>query len=579
MSEYQLPPIELLNKTEILTMDNDIEKYTAIIDKVLSDYRVKGKVVDSTCGPLSMQFEIQPDPGVRINKILNLKKEFGFYLGTQKVELLTNRLGKTTIGLKIPNPNKYDVSFRSVLAPNINQLKEKKIPFIIGKKDNGEDLYSDIVKLPHLLVGGYTGSGKSSFINEIISTIIMTKKPDEVKLAIIDQKSVDLTIYNGLPHLIYPVITDARRAIIALEKLNQEMIDRYSTLCSAGAKSIAKYNNYVDKYNSLNKDNQIEIMSYLVVVIDWIDDIMLQYKKEIQDTLYRLLERGDEVGIHFIVSAQRPSSEVLPEIIKDRLESKVSFAVRNEQESIIILGKKSATELSRAGELIYKELNKKEVMAKAAFITDDEIKKLIDWTVSQQKAQYSESFMNLENPSGDGGGSAASGGATPAGDDDDPLYNDIVEFVVTTGKASASLIQRKFKLGYNRAARIVDLLEERGIIGPPNGSKPREVLVNLTTEERNDSSILIEDAEEELEEDEEEKEELSDLEVLKRFTKDKIAEIKERKRLKKQKRKTKEEKKIVEPIVTEIYEKKYCGNCGKKIEHDTKYCINCGAKL
>ena len=545
MSEYQLPGIELLNKTEILTIDNN-DEYIKKIEKVLKDYKVQGEVVDTSVGPLSLEFEIKPKPGTRINKILDLKQEFAFYLGNNKIELLGPRDNKTTIGIKIPNPDKYDITFREVIESNIEALKELKIPYLLGRKDTGEIIFGDVTKTPHIIIGGYSGSGKTTLINTIISTILMTKTPKEVNLAIIDQKAIDLTMYNGIPHLIFPVVLDTKKSIVLLNRILQEMENRYSSFASSGNKTIEKYNEYVEKKN---KEENIKIgkMPYLLVIIDWLDEIMLQNKKEAEDILYRLLERGDEVGIHFIIATQRPDNSILTNVIKERLETKISFAVRSEVDSKIILGKKGAEKISSIGEMIYKPLNSKEIIVKGAIITDNEIKRLIDWIVKQEKVDF-DKILNQNNsiyPEHEN---------NLYEENDDPLYNDIVDYVVTTKKASASIIQRKFKLGYNRAARLIDLLEERGIIGPANGSSPREVLIG--SKENEEQEPMEETEKIEIEEHEERTKSFSDkvredINVLTRFAKD----------------------------MNKKRKAKRCPNCRKRITHDTNYCINCGYKL
>lgn len=342
----------------------------------------------------------------------------------------------------------------------------------------------EINKMPHMLIAGTTGSGKSVCVNGIICSILMRAKPSEVKLVMVDPKVVELSVYNGIPHLLRPVVTEPKQAAIALQKMVEEMERRYQVFSDSKTKNIEGYNEYVEKWNKEHKNEEYEKekLPYIVVIIDELADLMMVAAKEVEDSILRITQKARAAGIHLIVLTQRPSTEVITGLIKANIPSRIAFTVGSGIDSRTILDQTGAENLLGKGDMLFLPIGMNSpIRIQGSFISDDEIKRIIDHTISQQKAQYDDAMMNLE--------------ATPdksasqiedmkqKEEYDDPLYNEIVEFVISTQKASASLLQRRFKLGYNRAARIVDLLEERGIIGPPNGSKPREVLVQLDKSE------------------------------------------------------------------------------------------------
>ena len=348
----------------------------------------------------------------------------------------------------------------------------------------GKNISCQIDKTPHLLVAGATGSGKSVCINCIIASILMRAKPNEVKLVLVDPKKVELSMYNGIPHLLIPVVTDPRKANEALKKIVHEMELRYDKFSEKNVKNIKTYNEWVDKQNeSLPDDAQIPHMYYIVVIVDELADLMLVASKEVEDSIMRITQMARAAGIHLIVATQRPSTDVITGVVKANIPSRISFAVSSSIDSRTILDSTGAEKLLGKGDMLFLPMGENDpVRVQGAYVSDEDLQKIVDFTVEQQKAQYDERFMNL-NPELDSSRASLDDVKDAKEEYDDPLYNDIVEFVITTGKASASLLQRRFKLGYNRAARIIDLLEERGIIGPQNGSKPREVLVKLDGED------------------------------------------------------------------------------------------------
>ncbi len=342
----------------------------------------------------------------------------------------------------------------------------------LGKDIMGKVKWTEINTTPHLLVAGATGSGKSVCMNCIIASILMRTKPEEVKLVMVDPKKVELTMYNGVPHLLCPVVTDPKKASIALKNIVAEMERRYEMFETTRTKKIEQYNEYCETH----KDYQP--LPYIVVIIDELADLMLVAAKEVEDSIMRITQMARAAGIHLIVATQRPSTDVITGVVKANIPSRISFAVSSGIDSRTILDATGAEKLLGKGDMLFLPMGENTPLRiQGAFVSEEELQKIVDFVIDQQKAVYDES-LTIDRG---GSSSSSSSGDSYSSDEeyDDPLYNEIVEFAIQTGKISASLIQRKHHLGYNRAARIIDLLEERGIIGPANGSKPREVLVKL----------------------------------------------------------------------------------------------------
>ena len=479
---YVLPPIDLLDapkKKKNGVNQSLIEKNIEILEKVLKDFNIIGKVVEVHIGPTVTQYELELHSGTKVSRLLSIHREIALAIATKDVRIQAPIPGKNTVGIEIANKETSSVSFREVLEKVPKSLDGSKLLCPLGKNIMGNVIWCEINKTPHLLVAGSTGSGKSVCINGIICSILMRAKPDEVKLVMVDPKKVELSGYNGVPHLLRPVVTDPKEASVALAKIVAEMEHRYDTFSETGTKNIATYNDYVDKRNkTLPKDEQIKKMPFIVVIIDELADLMLVASKDVEASIMRITQMARAAGIHLIIATQRPSTDVITGVVKANIPSRISFAVSSSIDSRTILDMTGAEKLLGKGDMLFLPMGESEPeRIQGAFISDDEIKRIIDYTIEQQKAEYDQTFMDLK---GDSEKSASQKEDMRQEEEyDDPLYNEIVEFVIETQKASASLLQRRFKLGYNRAARIIDLLEERGIIGPPNGSKPREVLVKL----------------------------------------------------------------------------------------------------
>lgn len=479
---YVLPPITILDavkKKKNSVNQSQIEKNIEILEKVLKDFNIIGKVVEVHIGPTVTQYELELHSGTKVSKLLSIHREIALAIATKDVRIQAPIPGKNTVGIEIANRETSPVGFREILEKVPKSLDNAKLLCPLGKNIMGNVIWCEINKTPHLLVAGSTGSGKSVCINGIICSILMRAKPDEVKLVMVDPKKVELSGYNGVPHLMRPVVTDPKEASVALAKIVSEMERRYDTFSETKTKNIATYNDYVEKKNkTLPKDEQIKKMPFIVVIIDELADLMLVASKDVEASIMRITQMARAAGIHLIIATQRPSTDVITGVVKANIPSRISFAVSSSIDSRTILDMTGAEKLLGKGDMLFLPMGEADPeRIQGAFISDDEIKRIIDYTVEQQKAEYDQAFMNL---SGDSEKSASQKEDMHQTEEyDDPLYNEIVEFVIETQKASASLLQRRFKLGYNRAARIVDLLEERGIIGPPNGSKPREVLVKL----------------------------------------------------------------------------------------------------
>ena len=483
---YVLPSINLLDppkKKKNSVNQSLIEKNIEILEKVLKDFNIIGKVVEVHIGPTVTQYELELHSGTKVSKLLSIHREIALAIATKDVRIQAPIPGKNTVGIEIANKETASVSFREVLEKVPKSLDGSKLLCPLGKNIMGNVIWCEINKTPHLLVAGSTGSGKSVCINGIICSILMRAKPDEVKLVMVDPKKVELSGYNGVPHLMRPVVTDPKEASVALAKIVSEMERRYDTFSETKTKNIATYNDYVEKMNkTLPADEQMNKMPFIVVIIDELADLMLVASKDVEASIMRITQMARAAGIHLIIATQRPSTDVITGVVKANIPSRISFAVSSSIDSRTILDMTGAEKLLGKGDMLFLPMGEADPeRIQGAFISDDEIKRIIDYTIEQQKAEYDQAFMNL---SGDSEKSASQKEDMAQVEEyDDPLYNEIVEFVIESQKASASLLQRRFKLGYNRAARIIDLLEERGIIGPPNGSKPREVLVKLDDSE------------------------------------------------------------------------------------------------
>lgn len=480
-SNYVYPPITLLDKpTKNKNTDSKetINHNVETLEQVFKDFSLEGKVVAINPGPAVTQYEMEIKSGTKLSKILSLHNEIALALAAKDVRIQAPIPGKSTIGVEIPNKVTAMVTVREILESIPKSMNESKLLVTLGRNIMGRPVYCEINKTPHLLVAGSTGSGKSVCINSIIISILMRAKPDEVKLVLVDPKKVELSMYNGVPHLLAPVVTDPKKANIALKKIVVEMERRYDLFSNSGTKNIAGYNAYIDKKNEkLSEEEKIKHLPYIVVIIDELADLMLVAAKEVEDSIMRITQMARAAGIHLIVATQRPSTDVITGVVKANIPSRIAFTVSSSIDSRTILDSTGAEKLLGKGDMLFLPQGENiPIRVQGTFLSDDEIKAVVDHTIKQQIAKYDETLiMDDEEMKA----TTMVGSSSREDDYEEPLYNEIVEFVITQGKASASLLQRRFHLGYNRAARVIDLLEDRGIIGPNNGSKPREVLVKL----------------------------------------------------------------------------------------------------
>ena len=476
-THYKLPPLSLLSDPTgegVTVSQSETRKNKDELESVLRDFGITAKVVKIHIGPAVTQYELTVPNGTKVSKITSVNKEIALAMAAKDVRIQAPIPGKSTIGIEIPNPKVCAVKIKEILLSR----GEGKINVALGKDIYGNPVLADLTKMPHLLIAGSTGSGKSVCTNSIICSILMNYRPDEVKLVLVDPKKVELSNYNGVPHLLTPVVTDPKKASVALQKVVNEMERRYNLFSDTSVKNIEGYNDYVQKYNKKHPEAPMQKLHYLVTIIDELADLMLVASKEVEDSIMRITQMARAAGIHLIVATQRPSTDVITGVVKANIPSRIAFAVASSIDSRTILDMSGAEKLLGKGDMLYLPMGENTpTRIQGSYISDDEIKKLIDYVCGQQKAKYSEEMDLDSTPIG-----TSSGSGSGADGFDDPLYDEVVEFAVSTGKISASLIQRKFRLGYNRAARIIDLLEDRGIVGPQNGSKPREVLVKLESE-------------------------------------------------------------------------------------------------
>lgn len=478
---YKLPPISLLKSAKNVNNkenENNAKECISKLEEVFKVFEISGKIVQVNIGPTVTQYEMELKAGTKVNKLLSIQREIALALAAKDVRIQAPIPGKSTIGIELPNKVNAAVSFKEVFSsmPSVN---EKNLLAVgLGKDIMGKVRWVEINDTPHMLVAGSTGSGKSVCINCIIASILMRSRPEEVKLVLVDPKKVEFSMYNGVPHLLCPVVTNPKKASVALQNIVSEMERRYELFEHTKCKKISQYNEFCERNPEYKK------LPYIVVIIDELADLMLVAAKEVEDSIMRITQMARAAGIHLIVATQRPSTDIITGVVKANIPTRISFAVSSSIDSRTILDMVGAEKLLGKGDMLFLPMGENQpTRIQGAFVSEDELQKIVDFTISQQKACYDES-ITMDNSSS-GGEDNYNDGYVSEEEYDDPLYNEIVDFAIRSGKISASLIQRKYRLGYNRAARIVDLLEERGIIGPQNGSKPREVLVKL--EDNNNS--------------------------------------------------------------------------------------------
>ena len=442
------------------------------LQKTLYSFGVSAKVENVSVGPTITRYELKPSEGVRVSKIANLADDIALNLAAETIRIEAPIPGKQAVGIEVPNKEKEAVHFRDVIESEEFEDNSSKLSVALGKDVAGQTIIADIAKMPHVLIAGSTGSGKSVCINTIISSFVYNAKPSEVKLVMIDPKVVELSVYNGIPHLLIPVVTDPKKAAGALAWAVQEMDDRYNKFAQKGVRDLKGYNKAIEKEDEARKLPQI------VIIVDELADLMMVAAKDVEESICRLAQKARAAGMHLVIATQRPSVDVITGLIKANVPSRIAFAVSSQVDSRTILDSVGAEKLLGKGDMLYFPAGApKPARVQGAFVSDEEVEKIVDFIKQNGTATYSEDILEtIENSNKTDKEIAME---KDEDDDTDPFLMDAIETVVETGQASTSFIQRKFKVGYARAGRIIDQMEERGVISGYQGSKPREVLMTL----------------------------------------------------------------------------------------------------
>ena len=471
--DYKLPTINLFapdkpknqSKEKRIVRDN-----IKILEETFASFGIKAAVERAEIGPSVTKYEVKPAVGVRVNRISNLADDLALALAAKDVRIEAPIPGKSLVGIEVPNSEVATVTFRELWEQSKTDDK-KLLEIPLGKAVNGSVRTFDLAKMPHLLVAGSTGSGKSVAVNGIIASILMKARPDEVKFMMVDPKMVELSVYNDIPHLLIPVVTNPRKASRALQKVVDEMENRYELFSKVGARNIAGYNAKVAEYNAQSEYKQVPL-PLIVVIVDELADLMMVASKEVEDAIIRLGQKARAAGIHMILATQRPSVDVISGLIKANVPSRIAFAVSSGTDSRTILDENGAEKLLGRGDMLFKPIDENHpIRLQGSFISDEDVEQIVAFVKNQAEADYDDSFdpgevseSDMESGSGDDGG--------------DPLFEEARALVIETQKASASMLQRRLSVGFNRATRLMEELEAAGVIGPAEGTKPRKVLLN-----------------------------------------------------------------------------------------------------
>ncbi|ANZ61751.1 cell division protein FtsK [Secundilactobacillus paracollinoides] len=464
---YQLPDTSLLTPIPKKDQTDDyqtIEKNTKILQQTLASFGVDAEVKHVNLGPSVTEYELHPAIGVKVSRIVNLSNDLALALAAKDIRIEAPIPGKSLIGIEVPNREISTVAFRDV-SEAVPHGPAHMLEVPLGRDVTGKVITCDLTKMPHLLIAGSTGSGKSVAINGIITSILMNAKPSQAKLMLIDPKKVELSVYNGIPHLLTPVVSEPKKAARALHKVVHEMEQRYDLFAKVGQRKISGYNKFVQEQNQ-ETDKPLPVLPYIVVIVDELADLMMTVSNEVEDAIIRLAQMGRAAGIHMILATQRPSVDVITGLIKANVPSRIAFAVSSGVDSRTILDSNGAEKLLGRGDMLYMPIDQNSpVRVQGAFISDQDVERVADFIREEQPAEYDEQMMVSDEEVAEGD--------TESSEDD--LFNDALDFVVDQQKASTSLLQRHFRIGYNRAARLIDDLEQGGFIGPQDGSKPRQV--------------------------------------------------------------------------------------------------------
>ena len=479
---YKKPPLSLLDpiKSTDQSTDRDlIKKNTQVLQSTFKSFGVKVIIKKAILGPTITRYEVQPAVGVKVSRIVNLADDLALALAAKDIRIEAPIPGKPFIGIEVPNRATSVVSFKDVMEHQDAKAKKDPMNVPLGKDVTGSTISANLAKMPHLLIAGSTGSGKSVAINTILASILMKARPEDVKLVLIDPKMVELSVYNGVPHLLIPVVTDAKLASNALRKVVKEMERRYKLFAAGGVRNMGEYNQKVAENNQDKSKSVMKPLPYILVVVDELSDLMMVGGHDVEGAIVRLGQMARAAGIHMILATQRPSVDVITGLIKANVPSRISFAVSSGVDSRTILDQTGAEKLLGRGDMLYMPIGaSKPERIQGAYIASDEVERVIDWVKKQQKVDYDETMIPKK---GESSSASDNGNDEP----EDEFYNQAVDLVRRQQTASVSMLQRRFRIGYNRAARIVDEMEAKGIVGPSEGSKPRQVLVPPVKNEGN----------------------------------------------------------------------------------------------
>lgn len=467
--DYQFPPLDLLTKVKPTDQSADLDSIKSNTQKLqdtLKSFGVDATVENVNLGPSVTKYELRPAVGVKVSRITNLADDLALALAAKDIRIEAPIPGKSLIGIEVPNQQIATVSFRDMIEAAPHDDRPLDVP--LGRTVTGQVMTADLTKMPHLLIAGATGSGKSVAINVIITSILLKAKPSQVKMLMIDPKKVELSVYNGIPHLLSPVVSEPKKAARALGKVVGEMERRYELFAALGVRNLDGYNRMVEKENQSHVDpnEQQPTMPLILVIVDELADLMMTVSKDVEDAIVRIAQMGRAAGIHMILATQRPSVDVITGLIKANVPSRIAFAVSSGVDSRTIIDTNGAEKLLGRGDMLFEPIDQnKPIRIQGAFISDHDVEAVVDFIKNERPAEYDDQMMVSD----------AEMQQEEQKEDEDELFGEALQFVAQEQKASTSLIQRRFRIGYNRAARIIDDMEQRGYIGPANGSKPREV--------------------------------------------------------------------------------------------------------
>ncbi len=465
--EYELPSYDLLDEPKHNSQQQEKSSVQATaqkLERTFDSFGVQAKVTKVHIGPAVTKYEVTPAAGVKVSRIVNLHDDIALALAAKDIRIEAPIPGKSAVGIEVPNKETAMVSLREVLDSVISH-QSSKLLVALGRDISGGAVVAELSKMPHLLIAGATGSGKSVCINGIITSILMRAKPHEVKMMMIDPKKVELNVYNGIPHLLAPVVTEPKKASRALQKVVMEMERRYDLFSESGTRNIEGYNEYIRTQNQSSPKKEQPSLPYIVVIVDELADLMMVASGDVEDAITRLAQMARAAGIHLIIATQRPSVDVITGVIKANIPSRIAFSVSSQTDSRTILDSGGAEKLLGRGDMLFQPVGlSKPIRVQGAFLSDEEVERVVEHCMDQQEAVYQEKMIPEEVDE-------------IANEVDDELYDDAVRLVIDMQKASVSMLQRRFRIGYTRAARLIDAMEERGIVGPYEGSKPRKVLV------------------------------------------------------------------------------------------------------